>query len=951
MTVQGALLVIVFGFHAIVSVAAAEPAGSMPPVLPLDAATTVVPLMDQALRDPTFDLRAGSSKEAEQFLKKAKAFEAKIKTAKKGKKEKILNESFRYYLAVAYYLEDVQDGRIKDKKVGELAAIRTKVKKYAKQLAAITNDSGDKQQATYHSLVSTYLNGKPDEAFRELLGAERADLGRLGANLELLTAEAELSQSNQAQGRVRLEQLLPKVSGSAAIVANLLLARSLGGVDSNAQVYQEADPQYRTYITEATKRSAVLSASQRQKVFTYAFGIWKLAEDGKEDWEKSPIHLEAFKDLPFYVGVEERLALQSLEKGKTAEAMQRYAKIIETLKQQPVLGALYGRLLDIGKVLSDQAKDPKPYAEVLRSINIAFKNKNVLGTKQQAVAGSFAKKFRERYRSVVTEILDQARSPQSTPELRASALQIANGFLPYASGKEERIVLKSGIAGIYVANGDHANAVVVYDELKNQTEGADARKYLRALIDSQSVLAKWPASPPWDKVPPGEKKHRLSLADMYAELNQHTRSMDWGVMAHLGLLNISLNDKTGAFTLWLKALQKDPNSEHAANAAGVMLSSYAAAKQWPELVSAVRIVKKMKVTPTVSGQNLNADTYLADGLFQGGYAAYEKGFLKPGALFLEEFTLTFPNDKRYVDAVYQKGLAYMKLKDAKFAQAMREIVMEHSSSKYLRDAILNGMKGSTVADDKIFFSEAYLKNFPKAVDFQAVREKLANVYLENKNYGQAGRIYEQQSKDPAVSKDGKIASALKQLKIEDEFGDSNKARAVADNILVIGKGNDSATAKAIAFMVRFANKQKNVGAYEGYEKTLLKMNATNQDVMEALAQTRYFIAEREAAKPLAEIDSRTLKDPVKEIQNQLTIYQNLRTSYEKVCAVGRTQYCEMSKAGLSQMTLRSIRNIDSIVLPSALDEGTVQAFETNKVKIKMILSQTVIKTKASAMGH
>ncbi len=951
MAIQGALLAIVFGFYAIASVAAAEPAGTMSPVLPLEAATTKVPLMDQSLRDPTFDLRAGSSKEAEQFLKKAEAFEAKLKTAKKGKKEKILNESFRYFLAVAYYLEDVQDGRIKDKKVGELTVIRSKVKKYAKQLAAITNDVGDKQQATYHSLVSTYLNGKVDEAFNEILSTERGNFGRLGASLELLIAEAELSQSNQAQGRVRLEQLIPKVSGPGAIVANLLLARSLGGVDAGSQIYQEADPRYRTYITEATKRSSVLPVAQRQKVFAYAFGIWKLAEDGKEDWESTPIHLESFKDLPLYLAIEERLALQSVEKGKTAESMQRYAKIIEKLKQQPVLGALYTRLLDLGNSLAEQTKDPKPYADVLRAVNVAFKNQSILGPNQQAAAGSYAKKFRERYRSVVTEILEQARSPQSTPEMRTTALQIANGFLPFAGSKDEKIALKSGLAGIYVANGDHVNAVVVYGELKNQTEGADARKYLRALIDSQSILAKWPASPPWDKIPAGEAKHRISLADMYGELNQHTRSMDWAVLAHLGLLKISLNDKAPAFSSWLKAIQRDPNSEHAASAAGMILVSQATAKQWPELVSTVRVVKKVKVTPIVSGQNLNPDSYLADGLFYGGYAAYEKNYLKPSALYLEEFTQTFPNDKRYVDAVFQKGLAYLKLRDGKFAQAMREIVMEYSSSKYLRDAILNGVKGSTVADDKIFFLEAYLKTFSKAADFQAMREKLANVYFENQNYGQAARIYEQQSKDPALTKEEKIAAALKQLKVEDEYGDSNRARVVADNILIIAKGNDSATAKALAFMVRFANKQKNVGAYEGYEKTLLKMDGTNLDVMDALAQTRYFIAEREAAKPLAEIDARTLKDPVKEIQNQLVIYQNLRASFEKVCAVGRTQYCEMSKMGMSQMTLRSIRNIDSIVLPSTLDERTVQAFETNKVKIKMILSQTVVKTKASAMGH
>lgn len=943
------LITLWFGFNTAALASDVE----LKPVLELNTKSIRrIPLIELALRDPKQELKAKDQDDAEDFLDDAKDDEDDFKDADKEDKLKLAESALKNYLAVAYYLEDLELGRVEGKKIAKLNAIRAKVGKFAKALVGLTKDPALKDRGRFHVFAVKYLIGKENTVAKALLKApiKIASDSPYKDLFEFLAGIAELSKSSPESGISRLNKLSTSLSEPAITASLLAEARALAGFDLAGQKARDSQPSYTTYLNKATLTATEYDIEVRENVFEFAVGVWMNAEDDKIDWDKIPISLQVFEDIPERHALEERKALAQFKQGKTAEALELYNKVLTAFRGEEEYAKLTQHYLDLHLLVAKKTNNYETYANALFRVDTEFRDKDILGetNEDQATAANVAKKFHTRYATFVLQTIRQARAANATADTRAAAIKSGTAFIGRATSTEEKVNFLSEIAALHVMNGDHARAVDTYSEILKLSKGPADSTYLEKAIASQRVLAKWPATPPWDKVQPGDEAARKKLITFY-QMALKNKSDDWSIIAHIGLLQLSMDARETAYKLWLPLIAKNSVDDNARRAAGQMLTFYKDDKKWRELVGLCHIAMKSKLEPIHNGKVINLTPFLGDGLYAGGMEALEKKENKQALAFLEEFLKSYKSDKRYGDVLFKAGLAYLEIRDSEnFAQTMKEVVEKYPKSPNLKEAIVKGMDFSKDESHKVFFHEMYLKHFNGENGAVAVRESLGKLYTNLTMYPKAIKIYEAQDQDKRVNTEGKLSANYNIITLEEKHGDIEKAKKAADRMTKLTKTNQVALGRAYAFYVRYYAKKKQTDKFDQYAKLVDAFDGRDKEVAASIAQIRYFVAMRNFGKPLPYVDPKALKDPPKEMQNQVTIFQGLKTDFDKVCEVGETDFCAPAKDGLSDAAQRSYDMIQSINLTQAPDEKSYKDFEAKKAQILKIVSASILKTKSTS---
>ena len=144
----------------------------------------------------------------------------------------IAQSVYCYYLALAYYHEDLEFGRIKGKKFVPLAELRGKIIQYANVLMTTAKDPILIERAKYHFLAQSFLEGKENEVATSLSKKSFAIVPNspYQQNLIILGLLVGLGEANPDPTIAQIN----KMSGMEGPSYSILLfaqARALAGFD------------------------------------------------------------------------------------------------------------------------------------------------------------------------------------------------------------------------------------------------------------------------------------------------------------------------------------------------------------------------------------------------------------------------------------------------------------------------------------------------------------------------------------------------------------------------------------------------------------------------------------------------------------------------------------------------------------------------------------------------
>jgi TolA-binding protein len=920
-------------------------ASAFSPIIPMPSSGSELPLLDLALRDPELaSRRLTDDIYMQRTLEEVDAQTRELALAKGGRRLELLSDLYRNQALLAYFFEDMKAGRLTAIQGNygapeqKLSEARAAVIRYATDFARESKDR--KAHAIYHAMVAKYLNGetrKPDA----LLKISKQLSQGLQARVEFMVAAAR-AQRNDSEAKQDIARVSNRLGSAGIVAGSLLLARAEAARNNEA---------YRTHLNRATATTKSLARRDREKVLAYAVNIWRRKEGSRADWNKAPLNMKTHRDTDVAKAVAERSALQASSKGNRVPALRYYRGMIDASKGSSRLTQLTDRVLDLEAAQYASSKNAKPYQKTLITFQEMYETDGILGQNQDA-AKAAAEKVRLRHRNLVSQMIAQGKNPSSDRKAKADAIAVASVYLDGQAVENEKVPLKTDIGRLYALNDQHAEAVRVFMELKAASQPAQAQQYLLLAMQSQRVLAKWSEKAPWSGVNKEAGQARQVLAQMYDERLQTTGS--WDDLAHLGLLYVSLNQATKAYGIWTAALQKNTQGPHAQLAAGMMLETYKKARQWQNLENIARLAIKAQLVPMYMNQRLDSVALLGDALFEGGKEHFAATRWEKATQKLAEFTKAYRSDFRRPEGMFILGKAYHN--DEKHPQSVETLfalVNEYPASRFDHDALLLGGSWAIPMaweEQTIFFYQRFVDRYGRDNQAPEIRMTLVDLYLGRELYGNAVRVHTAHVTDPQVSRQDQIKSALAVMHIEERYGEARHAYWGVTKARELSGNNPAVQAEVLAFEARQAASKNDYPKLRQIEAQLSGLGIQSRDASEGLALSRFMLADKEAEETKQVIFNLEQTDPYKTLQAQYAVFLKTKASYEKVCAAGTSSYCGLAMLRLSETTRHSLSAIEDLSIPQTLESSIVQKFETQKLGIINVISQTAAQADVVALG-
>ncbi len=623
----------------------------------------------------------------------------------------------------------------------------------------------------------------------------------------------------------------------------------------------------------------------------------------------------------------ERVAITQWQAGKFREAAATYTRLIKQFEAEPRASNFERRLVDIRNSEYQKTSDPKAYEQLLLRLRQKY-------TDSDGENAAMAKFVATRYASLISRETQLAKSTKATTVQRQRAIAMLQRHIETLSEGAQLQNAQEQQADIYALVPNHRKASAIYLDLALNSKSNRTGTYLRKAINSQAVLANWPATAPWDGFKNGSRNDRLSLLETYKKLNElHTQQINWPVAAQVGWLEIALGEPQAAFDLWMTSLNKSTRGTDAALATGYMLTAYQRAKRWDDLESLSRLSISKNIPARFQRQPLTLNSLLALALFEGGKQAHANQEFAKAAAKLKEFTASFRKDGRRAEALYTLAHAYRG--DAKHVEAL-DILMalanEYPSSPYLRNGLLNGGEWAiamAAEEQAIYFYQAFITRFGTDKQAPQVRMTLADLYMGRALYAQAITVYREQMSARNVDRELALTAALAILDIENRHGSPERANTIAERILKMPVA-DADKVSAYAVRARFLENSKNYKALATLEAQLEKIADTSEGLQDVLGEVRFLQAQRNGKTATAEFFNLGLRDPFKTLGEKQAIFARAQRGYEQVCAAGKTTFCAPAMHHLARMAEDMLGNIEDLSIAETLDEATVNRFKARK---------------------
>lgn len=923
---------------------------SWTPILQLPSAGDNALIGEEMLRDPRLaQTTPADDMGAAQLMQEIKNLKAELKYTKGPHRNEILHELYRNIAAYSYFAEDVAKGKIESEFTQEIALRKLKRSRtdLIRQAVALTKSLKDKKvksRAMYHVLVARYYLGiNPEIAIKNLGLISKNLTPDLVQRVQFLAAYHQINFGDRALGQQEFIRLLPILSRSSKLTANLNLAQSFAGLDNDGKKTVPTDKRYTEYLNAAVQLAPGLSPIEKENLFERVVGIWTATEGDQIDWSKPVFAVANFDKSVGRFAILEREAIQSIKNGDSANAQNIYRRLSKSLEGKLQLAAIDQRILDLQIESFKRTRNIVPVETLLMALEKKYRNAEVLGTghKKQAIVAH--QNFAKQYRNFVYNLIQKAQQKDASNKIHNEAIAVGSHYEKLVTDEKDHADLMVSIAQLHVVENHHKEAVAIYMNLVTKAK-KDKLEYLSPAMVSQRILADWPDLPPWTNIPKGKLEEQSRLREMYTKLNEiNGTTLDWNALAHEGLLYISINQLNNAFTLWEKNLAKDPQNDHAARAAGLMLVVNQKQKNWSKVESIARTCLQNKIIPLAGKGNLNTAVLLGDALYFGGKIAFNEKRYAVAAKKLAEFTKIYKNDDRRDESLNFLGLTYhANNQHPESLAALTQLVKEYPKSKYQRDALLNGGSWATAMaaeEPTIFFYQRFLNQFREDSQSSRVRHSLISLYLARQLYANASRLILEQGQVKGATKAEKLDAAFTYMDIEERYGDRDKARIGAKMALDVAPKDQSVQATVIAFEARQARIQNQIQKLNELEKQLISMNPSLPEVTEALGYVRFQIQEMNAKKPTEAIFNIGDKDPVGTLKKQYNVYALMAAPYQRICNHPEVPECGPAMMRLSQATNEMIKQVQVITIPESLDTKTVNDFKQMKAELIRYLTK------------
>lgn len=910
----------------------------MGPILPIVKPSAEIPMLQESARDPDLAFEQISDDgEAQRLIAQSKVDAENLLKADPARKQELLEALMKAHQRFAYFFEDVRAGRLPSSEKSDLGSViarhRSEASRYAAEL--LKARSTEQGQALYVIGMNQIANG--DSSGFAYLSKARKALGKDRAlRLDFLTLVKSGGKDSPAM-RKALNQYMAALGASGQVAGNLYLAR--------------IDKQAAGALSKAVKAATKLPRVDRENTIAYALQLWTARNKGKVQYAKLPFDLKTHSDLAITRAVRERAVLQASGRN-LMPALQFYRSIVDVNRATPLLAPVLDRILEIEEAKAASSKSYAGYEKALISALEMMSDKSALGKGHEKEAQASQARIAARYRGFVSSMVIASKKANATKAIRSQTIAIINTYVANRATPADKVIFRTELGRIYALNGQHAEAVRTFMDLKKEATGAKAQEFLLAAMASQRVLAAWPIKAPWDGIPKKNLAARTTLAEMYDE--RFTATKNWDDLAHQGLLLININNSAKAFQAWMKNLEKNPSGPHAQLAAGMMMASYQSARNWQKLEDVSRLAIKAKLSPIFGKRALDAVALLGDALFEGGREHFAQKRYGPASEKLAEFTKKYRKDKRRTEAMFVLAKAYhYDSKHPASVETLLALVNEYPGSPYEHDALLFGGDWTVPMaweDQTIFFYQRFIERFAKDPKVPAIRMSLSELYMGRELYGNAVRLHAAHVEDARVAKADRINSALMIMAIEERYGDAKYAVWGAAKAREISKDDPLIVARVVSFEARRAAKSGDINKVRQLEATLSKLNVNERSVIESLAQLRFLLAEKQALETKQEIFNLAQTDPLKTLTAQYAIFQKTQAAYDRVCAAGTTTYCGFAMLRLSESTRNSLASIENLSIAQTLDEKSVRSFEAQKLGIINAIGKSAARADSIALG-
>lgn len=907
-------------------------------VLPLNTNSQTELFPSSLLADPYVEGSAISDESAAGNLSdEIRTLQDELKVAKGSMRETTQDRIFEAYAVLCLYLAEQGEKEQSSKNIQRAATCNQNLLQIAKNLRGSTKSQEKKARLDFHVLAQGYHLGHKATAitgFQTLLKNRNLDknIKQKAAVIVALHGAMQAKPAAQSKNLARLTQLSKGLTAKSKVALTATLAR-IAAKSQNKTMKALAEQNMRNTANQASG----LHPDLHDAVLAHLVSTWQISHGKNMNWSRPPFALTNFQGRPGAHALVERHALQEIQNRRYAQGAKIYEILAADAYQSKNAGALNRRVLEVYELEYLKTDKPQRYEQKLGELMAA-------NLSDQAIKG--------KYHSFVSREISIGKNTRSTQARRSLVIAVATNYSSSVDGKDKQQLAET-IAQLYGLNQQYAAAVGIYIELGQGQQGQERLRFMTLAANYQHILAKIEQNPRFDRKLPATAESQ-KLLGIYEEL--YKLNPNWQSASILGLLQSAHGNTKAAYEMWTAQLQKDPSHRFAGEASGQMLQAYAQVQDWDSQISLIKLCMEKQVMARIQGKAVNLQQLLATALFTGGKQSYAQGDFKKSKERFAEFTSKFKQDPRRPEGLYLLALSAHETKEFTLAlKASNDIVDQYPGAKEFRPALLFGgalSQKMALEEHTIKYYSMFVARFKKDEKFRDVNADLLQVYLGKQLYAEANYLHSLRLESSLYSAEEKNQSRETMLDLEYQYGDGNRAVALANGLIKNPAMSDLARAKAIRVIAReTVGKVKDFSTLAPYLSMLeQKMDGNNPEVQDVRSELLYYKAELVWSGAEEEIFNIGLKDPTAKVGEISKQFQAMKQSYAAACIASSAAFCAPAHFQLARRAETILSNIENVDIAATLSEQETSKFHSLKSSLVHDVTSTIAASDSRAVA-
>mgnify|MGYP001437213002 CR=1 FL=1 len=785
----------------------------------------------------------------------------------------------------------------------------------------------DDPKQSYLGIVASYLgDASSDDDIKALLKI-RANPGLTPAiqrRIKLIESYAKsASRFEHKSGLAGLNRLNARpqfVSPLDRLVEKMTLAHAAAGLDSRGDSIAKPSGRTVQLLKQVVTRSTRIDKNLRSKVLEFAAGVWKAAYD--KPWSVFPILLKPQLTLTDCAIRERVKKMQGVNKN---DLINFYLRTTKNFNTHPSIIEISRSIFQIAK------KEYKQNQQVTRFYSIQEELRRNLSKKS---------KFRDyldmNRLKFVTHVIKKALTKGASKSFVAEVTKIGEREralnLSLAGSKDFSLA----VAALLEKKGSHKSAEKM---LENINQKQSSMKSITKLIRIQQKIALWPTNPPFANIPKSNLLQNRKLLNSYQRLKKIYRSkseeVPWSVVAHIGLLQMSLGKNKEANQLWMRTFSRSPKNPRIQSLAlGSLIVKLKKKQDHKILLKVLEKARALKIPALHLKQRLNIDKYLKDTLFTliGSPDSIGANRIK----YSQKFLKIAVKDRRIGEVSWQLAKVLENKKSPLEAlQVIKRFLEKKQANTTDRRRFL--LKGHEIAYQQkkhassVAFGLSYIEEFSKSRDTPRVRKHILEVLQKKGVKSRYVKLGFEHFRDKRSRRRDKMAVAFQILKVPTKYA-SAKIKSELAAFLLKNARSSRERAVAIGHYAHIAYKNRNSKELRNLAKNLGTVRNKNKERAATAGQIAFYLANLQLPRSLR-VSS---KKPDKEIVRLTRMHTKIQAGYEVVCNISNNPYCSLAQLQLAKFSEKIASKIDALEVTESMTSKQADAFD--KFRLRAITS-------------